>query len=139
MTPLAFIIRFSHAKYPAVIALLAILMMFIAPDLSRHLLSQPAHLPPAFASGNMHTMPAGEMTSATAATVTPHTQDDGMDTAVCGYCTLLVHMPLLLVVQLSLCGLTLLRPPARVRRTLPMPAGVFFAGELQPRAPPPCQ
>lgn len=75
-------------------------------------------------------MPAGEMTSATAATVTPHTQDDGMDTTVCGYCTLLVHTPPLLVVQFSLCGLTLLRPPARVRRRLPIPAGVFFTGKL---------
>ncbi|GAA0495856.1 hypothetical protein GCM10009414_01220 [Tatumella terrea] len=136
---MAFIIRFSQAKSPAVIALLAILMMFIAPDLSRHLQSQPAHLPPALASGNMHTMPDGDITSATAATVTPHTQGNGMETAVCGYCALLVHMPLLLVVQFSLCGLALLRPPARVRRTLPMPAGLFFAGELQPRAPPSCQ
>ncbi|KFD21047.1 hypothetical protein GTPT_0986 [Tatumella ptyseos ATCC 33301] len=49
----------SPAKYPAVIALPAILMMFIAPVLSRHLQSQRTHLLPAFAGGGMRNIAAG--------------------------------------------------------------------------------
>lgn len=62
----------------------------------------------------------------------------GMDDIACGYCVMLLHMPVLLAMMVFLCWFSLLirrAPPVRRHCALPVR---LFTGYLQPRGPPSC-
>ncbi len=118
---------------------MAILMLFIAPEISRSLQQHSLHnlsseqspaAMPAMADmpGMMPDMPQKN---------TGKTAPSGItDNAACGYCVLLLHMPLLLAVALLTAWLSRLLPPPPVCRSHRILPAILFAGDLQPRAPP---
>ncbi|CAX55568.1 conserved uncharacterized protein [Erwinia pyrifoliae Ep1/96] len=148
--------RLSHSRIPAFIAILAILMLFIAPDVStileqrrsaehhktsveniRSRLSEmaqhgmmdkmptatdnaPCHAPAPAENGQHHTRSGGKL----------------LEHFACGYCQLLVNLPLLLAIFLVVIHLLLLS--ARIPPPLNFPPYhfTFFPGLSQPRAPP---
>lgn len=62
----------------------------------------------------------------------------GMDDIACGYCVMLLHMPVLLAMVLFIGWFSLLlrrAPPAWRYCALPVR---LFTGDLQPRGPPVC-
>ncbi|MFK8257194.1 DUF2946 domain-containing protein [Erwinia sp. AnSW2-5] len=154
--------RLSQRRIPAFIAILAILLLFIAPDVSKSLEHQRASAPDASVQedhssmssmhhGDMNGMTMDEMTtlhsppsSMTAAPPSDHgqhhTMPSGMammDDFACGYCQLLVHFPLLLLVFIPLIWLlfrlTLQAPSSRYQSWF---SSAFFLSISQPRAPP---
>ena len=140
---LSFLIRLSHAKLPAVIAILAILMLFIAPEISRSLQDSSPQSPAGISASSEMAMPGMSMpahmtmekhsTTHSAPSVDPMS---GMDDIACGYCVMLLHMPVLLAMMVFLCWFSLLlrrAPPARRHYALPVR---LFTGDLQPRGPP---
>lgn len=155
-----FLIRLSRKKQPAAIAILAILMLFIAPEVSRTLehwrLAQPhviATHPAALPSEAMHSddMPAMDMsgtahqamTSATAEHPKAMAGMPGMmsggnmlDDIACGYCLVLTHLQLMLWIFTAIVWLTLRSsispPPRQILSFFPL----YFPGLVQPRAPP---
>jgi len=154
--------RLSQRRIPAFIAIMAILLLFIAPDVSKSLEHQRVSTPDASARedhssmvsmhhGDMSGMTTDEMTTLhsppSSMAVTPpseyaqhHAMPGGMgmmDDVACGYCQLLAHFPLLLVIFLPLIWLlfrlTLQMPSSRYQSWRP---SAFFPGISQPRAPP---
>ena len=141
---MSFLIRLSHTKLAAVIAILAMLMLFIAPDISRNLHSPLSDTQTARQSVATANSMSAEMTvtalSAAEKTAAIHPVPaappmtmPGED--VCGYCVLL-HMPILLIMMIILCNLSLrlCREKPCIQRLI-LPAAQF-AGDQQPRAPP---
>ncbi|MDC9603867.1 DUF2946 domain-containing protein [Xenorhabdus griffiniae] len=121
--------RLSQSRTPAIIALLAILMLFIAPVVSKTL----EHHREEIKSEINHCMPATH-------TMNHHGVDHIhmglMDDIACGYCQLLINLPLLAGGFVPFILLTLI-----VFRALPIsrffgPVIRLFYGESQPRAPP---
>ena len=158
--------RLSQCRIPALIAIIAILLLFIAPDVSMSLEHQRSSVAQASASENhssiapramhnmdmsgmsmddmsaMHAPPEPSTDAPPADHVQHHTMPDGTDMKdgfACGYCQLLVHFPLLLCLFIPLLWL-LFRLASRVpppRMILWFPAPLF-PGTCQPRAPPAC-
>jgi len=139
--------RLSQRRIPALIAFLAIMLLFIAPWVSRTLehrqIAQegtaaemvmpgmnmaPAHhgMPDDGDRSAMHQAPAMSEGMGT------------MDDIACGYCQLLVHFPVLiwLVLAVILLLFTVSRP--RLVRYVPIAPVRLFPGVSQPRAPPVC-
>ncbi len=157
--------RLSQRRLPAVIAILAILLLFIAPEVSKTLehrratgssetvQSQHPQMPVTVMAGMDHSMMdhcAMHQTPAThhaaADTHSAHHADSSapgsgmsmMDDLACGYCLFLLHFPLLMwivVALIVLLQLTSRTPPLQINPLFP---ATFFAGLCQPRAPPAC-
>ncbi|NIF23686.1 DUF2946 domain-containing protein [Candidatus Pantoea multigeneris] len=159
-----FLIRLSRKKQPAAIAILAILMLFIAPEVSRTLehwrLAQPhviaAHHA-ALSSEAMHSddMPGMDMSGtaheAMASSSAEHnvghpTTMAGMpgmmsggnmlDDIACGYCLVLTHLPLMLWIFTAIVWLTLRASISPPPRQVISFFPLYFPGLVQPRAPP---
>lgn len=168
------LIRLARHKLPALIAIFAILLLFVAPEVSKtlehrrmenrdeHAVSVASEEMP-----HMHHMTNSvgqdmvmmddmdmstddmsmhhEMSQHGSSAHTPLSNmvdmpgmmhDDMMDDAACGYCVMLIHLPLMIWVFAAIIWLTLrisVTPPPRLilRRFTP-----FFPGIAQPRAPP---
>ncbi|WP_455819838.1 DUF2946 domain-containing protein [Pseudomonas cerasi] len=147
--------RLSQRRMPAFIAILAILLLFIAPDVSKSLAHQPVSASDSAVSevhaamASMHHEDMNGMMMDTqhspqlpiaATPQSAHTMPGEMgimDDFACGYCQLLVHFPILLIIFIPLIWILF-------RLTLQMPASpyqswcpsAFFPGISQPRAPP---
>ncbi|OFC63572.1 DUF2946 domain-containing protein [Candidatus Erwinia dacicola] len=139
--------RLSQRRLPALIAILAVLLLFIAPDVSKTLESyrtsadseMSTHHP---AEMMMDDMPMPAMSGHAAMIMhagsaeAMHHDMGRMDEFACGYCQLLVHMPLLLCLFIVffwlMCLIALIRPAL----ILPAYHVTFFLGICQPRAPP---
>lgn len=135
--------------------MLAVLLLFIAPDISQTLEHQ--RMSASVASVNpalmtMHDMPMGTLSHdgmpllhahpSSAEQGVPLVMPGGggmMDDFACGYCQLLVHLPLLLYLFIPLIWLLFrLASPAPAARYSSWFASDFFPGLSQPRAPPGC-
>ncbi len=157
--------RLSQRRLPAVIAILAILLLFIAPEVSKTLehrratgssetvLSPHPQMPAMVMAERDHSMvdhSAMHQTPAThhaadAAHSAHHADSSAqgsgmsmMDDIACGYCLFLLHFPLLMwivVALIVLLQLTSRVPPRQINTLFP---ATFFAGLCQPRAPPVC-
>ena len=141
-------------RLTAVIALLAIMMLFIAPEVSTTLEQQRLHdhadhemqysplmsvplAQRASSDAQPHHSAACGMMSEAGPAGTAHNSPGGMmDNVFCGYCQLLVHVPLLLFLFIPFVWLITqreIRPPVVVQTIL---HSIFFPGISQPRAPP---
>ncbi|WP_342214435.1 DUF2946 domain-containing protein [Erwinia persicina] len=153
--------RLSQRRLPALIAMIAVLLLFIAPDVSKTLEHQRMSAPVGFVSPPLmaiHDMPMGVMSHDGMTTLHAHPSSakeglpdgihssstmpvDGgmMDDFACGYCQLLVHLPLLLYLFIPLIWLLFrLASQTPATRYTPWFASAFFPGLSQPRAPPDC-
>ncbi|WP_240116310.1 DUF2946 domain-containing protein [Erwinia endophytica] len=148
--------RLSQRRLPALIALMAILMLFIAPEVSKTLEHRQVRAAYETSSAVMGEMDMGMMpmdhgmkhpvTSASPDEMTGHAgnpvahgkrSDEGiMDDFACGYCQLLVHSPLLAWVLAALILLLFLITRVAPSLLSPAPPMTFFPGISQPRAPP---
>lgn len=150
--------RLSQRRLPALIAIMAIMMLFIAPDVSTFLEQRRSaeqyeisaeHPPSGLNKMAQHgmmddmPMPAGHNHCNTTPPVTSdnaqhHKRISGtmLDHFACGYCQLLVHLPLLLAIFIVIIRLLLLStitpPPLKFSPY----HFTFFPGLSQPRAPP---
>lgn len=125
-------------RLTACVAIVAVLLLFVAPMVSKTLLERQQHAAaPSAHSAMMMAMPeqhhammmADEMPG-----MAHHQMTQGE--FACGYCDLLVHVPLLLWVFVPFIWLMLVisrAPPLRVRVT---PVIRRFSGLHRPRAPP---
>ncbi|MBD2796816.1 DUF2946 domain-containing protein [Xenorhabdus sp. 18] len=111
----------SQRRTPAIIALLAILMLFIAPVVSKTL----EHSREGIKAHTMHHHHGVD-----------HIHMGLMDDIACGYCQLLINLPLLAggFVPFILLTLIVSRAPPVLRFSGPIIR--LFYGESQPRAPP---
>ncbi|MDC9614832.1 DUF2946 domain-containing protein [Xenorhabdus khoisanae] len=133
----------SQRRTPAFIALLAILMLFIAPVVSKTL----EHHRDDIKSEMNHSMSMPDMQNSSYHQTAPsshsmnhhgadHIHMGLMDDIACGYCQLLINLPLLAggFIPFILMMLTVSRAPPAPRFTGPIIR--LFYGESQPRAPP---
>ncbi|WP_340614419.1 DUF2946 domain-containing protein [Xenorhabdus thailandensis] len=126
--------RLSQNRTPAIIALLAILMLFIAPVVSKTL----EHHREEIKSEINHCVFVSDMPSTH--TMNHHGVDHVhmgiMDDIACGYCQLLINLPLLAggFIPFILLTLIVFRAPPILRFFGPVIR--LFYGESQPRAPP---
>lgn len=157
-------IKHRHSLFPAWLGILAILMLFIAPVISKSLVAagMPHSMMPGMSmveipmsSMNMSSMDMSSMSESDmampddemTATVEPHhsmpTHDmvqgmmsGDMSDAACGYCVLLVHLPLLHMLALPMLWVsnTSSRAPPRLAAVRLVPTA--FYSDSQPRAPP---
>ena len=162
------LIRLARHKLPALIAIFAILLLFVAPEVSktleqRRMENRDEHAVPTSSGethhmhhmtdssgqdmGMMDDMDMGAMNMPMHHEMTQHDRSampdmagmmhgDMMDDVACGYCVMLIHLPLMIWVFAAIIWLTLrisVTPPPRLilRRFTP-----FFPGIAQPRAPP---
>ncbi len=138
----------SRSRLPACLGIFAILMLFIAPVISRSLeharvgQSETAVMADCGMDMSMHShhQPPSEPTGNAGMPMTMQTGSHNMammmDDSACGYCVLLIHVPLLDLAYSPLfwSGSLLSRaPPAHY--IFPLFAHVIHT-ELQPRAPP---
>jgi len=141
----------SQRSTPAVIAILAILMLFLAPEVSKNLVQWQAepsetHLMPSTAPHEMaadhhhspHTMPSSGHHAHHGEAGGHHMMGSTSMAGdfACGYCELLIHCPLIFWLFTPLIWLLLVSsrtPPIRLSFLSPIP---YFAGCAQPRAPP---
>ena len=157
--------RLSQRRLPAVIAILAILLLFIAPEISKTLehrratgnsdITQSEHqrMPGMVMAGMDHsTMDHSAMQLMTAAhsalpdSHSPHHAHTSampsgmsmMDDIACGYCLFMLHFPLLLWVFVALFLLMLLSSRAPPRQSIIHFPHTHVTGLCQPRAPPAC-
>ncbi len=133
---------FSRHKWPSAIALLAMLMLFIAPVISKSLEHRRAaeksghaeHHMMAHASGMM--MDMGPMEMPSSSHLLPGVGASLMDDIACGYCQLLLHVPLIVWLFIPLIWLawriTRAPPPAVIAPLLAQ----HDDAKAQPRAPP---
>lgn len=152
--------RLSQRRIPALIAIMAILMLFIAPDVSTILeqrrSAEHRQMPAENLRAGLNEMAPHGMTdemplvadnslcdsatlpSQAADTAQHHNRSGGkmLGHIACGYCQLLVHLPLLLAIFIVVIRLLLLstRTPAMLKFS-PYHF-TFFPGLSQPRAPP---
>ncbi|WP_319928969.1 DUF2946 domain-containing protein [Xenorhabdus santafensis] len=132
--------RLSIRRTPAFIALLSILMLFIAPVVSKTL----EHHRDSIKSEINHSMSMSDMPNQhhqlSSHTMNhhgvDHTHTGLMDDIACGYCQLLINLPLLAgnFIPFILLLLIISRAPPALR--LYSPIVQLFYGESQPRAPP---
>lgn len=153
-------IKHRHSLFPAWLGILAILMLFIAPVVSKSLVvagMSPSTMPGmSMAEMPMATMNMSEMTepdmpmppdemadTATHQNSMPmHDMGQGMmmpgdmSGAACGYCVLLAHLPLLHLLALPMLWVsnTSSRAPPRLAAIRLVPPA--FYSDSQPRAPP---
>ncbi|MBP2170859.1 hypothetical protein J2125_004051 [Erwinia toletana] len=133
--------RLSQRRIPALIAILAILLLFIAPEISKTLEYRRM---PDMAMGGMTmdhtpmlTTPPSAHHGSTADTTPVVSSDNSLaDYFACGYCQLLVHFPLLLWVFVALIWLILLISPPPPWHKITFYPLSLFPGVAQPRAPP---
>jgi len=143
--------RLSQRGIPAVIAILAILMLFLAPEVSKNLAQWPTEAPETHQMHNSvaHEMAADHHSSSSAKDPPAHHAHHGESGGhhmmgstsmegdfACGYCELLIHCPLIFWLFTPLIWLLLISsraPPIRLYSLSPIP---YFAGCAQPRAPP---
>ncbi|GLR08515.1 DUF2946 domain-containing protein [Mixta theicola] len=78
----------ARSRFPAWLALLAMLLLFIAPVISKSLMAQHGHASP------LMTAHMSAMTMAQPAKAERHHPVSMMDDSACGYCVLLIHLPL---------------------------------------------
>lgn len=142
--------RLSQRRLPALIAIVAVLLLFIAPDVSKTLesyrvtvdsgISAHCHAGMMMDNRSAPAMPDGSvMMHADPTHAMPHQRGSDSDTAgefACGYCQLLVHMPLLACLFAAF--LWLMCTIARTSPAMLPPAfhATVFPGTCQPRAPP---
>ncbi|MCU5775328.1 DUF2946 domain-containing protein [Erwiniaceae bacterium BAC15a-03b] len=138
--------RLSQRRIPALIAILTILMLFIAPEISKAL--EYRHMPEMATGGMamdnmltnhtpMQTAPLSAHHSSAAEPAPIVSSDSGLiDYFACGYCQLLVHFPLLLWVFVALIWLILLVSPSSPWHKISFYPVTLFPGIAQPRAPP---
>ncbi|WP_374050633.1 DUF2946 domain-containing protein [Xenorhabdus taiwanensis] len=126
--------RLSQSRTPAIIALLAILMLFIAPVVSKTL----ERYREGIKSEINHCMSVSDMPSTHMMNhhSVDHVHMGLMDDIACGYCQLLINLPLLAggFVPFILLTLIVSRAPPASRFFGPIIR--LFYGESQPRAPP---
>lgn len=150
-------INHRHLNFPAWLGIVAILMLFIAPVVSKSLVSagvlhsmMPGMSMPGMDMSSMDMSedempPAMERENDAHAdshhSMTPHDMGQGMmsgdmSDAACGYCVLLVHLPLLHLLALTILWSSDIQsdaPPSSVfQHDIPC---VFYC-DSQPRAPP---
>ncbi|MFS2222562.1 DUF2946 domain-containing protein [Pantoea sp. B65] len=164
MPDLLTLYRLSQCRIPALIALMAILMLFIAPEISKTLehrrmqsdgevMTEPsseamdgmdmAMMPMDHAMDHPmanadHQVMAEQSDESTAKTAS-HLMNGGMgmmDDFACGYCQLLAHFPVLAWVLIPLISLLLLSSRASPSLLSSVTPVTFFPGISQPRAPP---
>lgn len=143
----------SQRRFPVLLALVAVLMLFIAPEISKslqrnlsvsgemtgHDRGHPAH--------SSYRLSPGSEKSATPSghhadrqdlhhTMMPMAGTGVMDDSACGYCQLLIHLPFLSWVFIPFIWLTLVisRPPPEASFAY-IPFSVL-TDDCQPRAPP---
>ncbi len=163
--------RFSRNKLPAVIAIVAILLLFIAPEVSqrleqRRMENRDEYAAVLFAQSEpeMHDMAMDSFDSPLEMMndtnfhaenkLLPHTMGPSalqavaipdmsgmlhssiMEDMACGYCVMLIHLPLMLWIFIAIIWLTIRVncPPAP--RLILQSFTVYFPGIAQPRAPP---
>lgn len=159
-----FLIRLSRKKQPAAIAILAILMLFIAPEVSRTLehgrLAQQQVITThhsVLPSESMHSddMPGmdipGTAHQAMASPTVEHnvghlkamagmpgmmSGGNMLDDIACGYCLVLTHLPLMLWMFTAIVWLTLRITTSPPPRQILSFIPLYFPGLVQPRAPP---
>lgn len=154
--------RLSQRRMPAVIAILAILLLFIAPEVSKSLAQRHASgksetvqsvqpMPGMIMAGmdhramdhhGTHQMPvthnADDPSAHHADTAAMNSGISMMGDIACGYCLFLLHFPLLLSLFVALILLMLLTSRAPVRQITALFPPALFTGLCQPRAPPAC-
>lgn len=126
-------------RFAAWVGVLAILMLFIAPVISKSLVNTAGHhtMMNGMTMMNMpgHDMAMGEMSAADHAKMMAHHPMSMMDDSACGYCVLLAHLPLDLQKLPPLwSALQAARAPS-----LPLVESVtarFIPAFFHPRAPP---
>lgn len=132
---------FSRHKWPSAIALLAMLMLFIAPVISKSLehrraaeINNHAEQHMTHADGMM--MEMGPMEMPVASHLPPGAGASLMDDIACGYCQLLLHVPLIVWLFIPFIWLawriTRAPPPAVIAPLLAQ----HDDAKAQPRAPP---
>lgn len=151
----------SHRRAPALMAILAILMLFIAPEISQSLAQQRALKTTSTGSAHLMMMPdrqadngmaqppphgahrhhdaADEHASAhpTRSSADPAIAAGGsMQDFACGYCELLAHFPLAIWIFVPLIWLLFVASRASPQRLIPTFPVPLFTGQSQPRAPP---
>ncbi len=84
----------SPSRFAAGLGLIAILLLFVVPVVSKSLMSSPARHTMMMAAGHdaEHAMPG--MSGQEHARMPAHHPLSMMDDSACGYCVLLAHMPL---------------------------------------------
>lgn len=140
------LIRFSRNKLPAAIAIIAIMLLFIAPDVSktlehRRMGNHDEHvvMPASTDRHHINAMTDASDTDVTQQMPLMHASVSGMGGMMndaAGYCVMLIHLPLMLWIFAAIVWLTLrvsCAPPPRI--ILPR-FTVYFPGLAQPRAPP---
>ncbi|WP_065647498.1 MULTISPECIES: DUF2946 domain-containing protein [Pantoea] len=120
-----------HQRLTACLAILAVLLLFVAPVVSKSLIeqqrvSQPA---PAMMEMDHHQMMEHAMPG-----MMHHDADDGE--LACGYCDLLVHVPLMIWVFIPFIWLMLLHSRAPPLPWLAAPVVRTLAAIPRPRGPP---
>lgn len=148
-------IAHSRRRFPAWLGICAILMLFIAPVVSKALVAQGIPVPMMagmdMSSMEMSAAPMHEMSLS--ATHDMHNADQmshealpssplpamspmEMMDAACGYCVLLMHLPLLVLLAIPLLWsmAEVVRPPLPCAIQCPISAPLF--SNSQPRAPP---
>jgi hypothetical protein len=105
---------FSRCKWPSALALLAMLMLFIAPVISKSLEHQPAGTKHQGMEHHMMVMPPVEMPATPP--LLPGVGASLMDDIACGYCQLLLHVPVIIWLFIPL-----LWQASRVTRAPPPP------------------
>lgn len=122
--------RYKRQRLSACIAILAVLLLFIAPVVSKNLVE---HHDAMVMSGMSADMPMMDHHSDRAMADHSMMMDDGV---ACGYCDLLVHVPLMLWVFIPfiwlMCLISRAPPPQHIVH-LALPR---LKGSYQPRAPP---
>jgi|SRR5471030_847953 len=142
-------IKHRHSLFPAWLGIMAILMLFIAPVVSKSLVAEGmshSMMPGMSMSGmdmSSMDMSHGEMLSGSAHHHVMPDHDIGlgmlpgdMSDSACGYCVLLVHLPLLHLLALPMLWVSHVssRAPPHVVAVHLVPA--TFYSDAQPRAPP---
>nr|WP_229655774.1 DUF2946 domain-containing protein [Pantoea sp. 201603H] len=150
--------RLSTRRLPALVGVWAILMLFVAPGVSKaleywHLSGKgeaTSHTMAAMGHMDRDTMAVSHHVMQTEHSASDRTLRNGgsnghtampgtmsiMDDFACGYCQLLVHFPLLAWVFIPLIWLIRFSSPSPPSQIIPAYPVTFFAGILQPRAPP---
>ncbi|ADP10176.1 conserved uncharacterized protein [Erwinia sp. Ejp617] len=134
----------THRRFAACSALLAMLLLFIAPVISKSLAQQRGgdsmmmHHAMGMAMETEWDMSADDRSLAAADSAADNTKRPVlpvMDDSACGYCLLLVHLPLDLLPSLLLWSALLAAGIPDVTRSPPPPTR-FTPGFFHPRAPP---
>ncbi len=139
---LSSLLSFSRHKWPSAIALLAMLMLFIAPVISKSLEHRRMAMSEASGEHQMMThaggmmMAMGSMKMPDASHLMPGPGASLMDDIACGYCQLLLHVPLIVWLFIPFIWLawriTRPPPPAIIAPLLAQ----HDDAEALPRAPP---